>query len=486
MGSQPPTTDRFVKAVGEFVDARGLVAPRQRIVVAVSGGADSVALLAALRELAGQPGREYSLIVAHVNHALRDAADADERFVSDLAERWGLPCVCRRVDVRAAAERSGQGIEQAGRCLRYDVLAQAAREHDSQCVAVGHHADDNVETVLYRVVRGTHIRGLAGIPASRGLGGSDVQIIRPLLAVTRDQVEQYCLRAGLEFCSDHTNADTRFRRNFIRHELLPLLRDRLNPRADEALGRLAQGADEVVSFLDGLARTVLGGAILRDEPRRVTLSRAALDGAPVMRKWVFRSVLERMGAPMRDVGSQRLGDIGRLVDDDGPAAVTLGGGVVARRCGNDEIVIEFADDQPPPSADAIVPLACPGETQLSDGRCVRCRIESIDRDAFEAHRRRPRPGDEMLDADQLRGQLLARPRRSGDVFHPLGAPGRQSVSDFLTNAKASPDARRQALCICDELGIAYLAAFRIDQRVRITDDTRRVLRISVEHPEGTP
>jgi len=476
--------DPFVQAVGEFVDARGLLAPGQRVVIGVSGGADSVALLAALRELAGQAGREYALVVAHVNHTLRADADADERFVAELAERWGLPCVCRRVDVRAAAERSGQGIEQAGRRLRYDVLRQVAQEHKSGRVAIGHHADDNVETVLYRIVRGTHLRGLAGIPASRRLGGSDVHVVRPLLAATRDEVEQYCRRAALEFRSDHTNADTRFRRNFIRHELLPLLRERLNPRADEALGRLAEGAGEVASLLDELAEETLARATLRDEGRRVTLRRAALAGTLVVRKWAFRCILERMGAPMRDVGSKRLGELGRLADDDGPAVVMLGGGVVARRCGTDRIVVEFAEDQPQPLPEATVSLACPGVTHLADGRCVRCRIESFDREAFEARRRERRPGNETLDADQLLGRLVARPRRNGDVFRPLGSPGRQSVSDFLTNAKASPDARRQALCICDELGIVYLAAFRIDQRVGVSDDTTRVLRISIEPPEG--
>jgi tRNA(Ile)-lysidine synthase len=252
--------EAFVREVGAFIDARSLLPPGAAVVVGVSGGADSAALLAVLRRLAAMPARGYRLTAAHLNHALRPDAQADADFVADLARRWGIPCVVGRREVAAEARAAGQGIEQAAREARYEFLTQTAKAAGASHVAVAHHADDNVETILYRVVRGTHLRGLAGISASRGLGDSGIALVRPLLERKRVEIEEFCRAEALAWCADSTNADTSYRRNFIRHDLLPLLRSRLNRRADEALLRLAQAAAGAEDVLSSLARAALAGA----------------------------------------------------------------------------------------------------------------------------------------------------------------------------------------------------------------------------------
>jgi len=453
------------------------------VLVGVSGGADSVALLAVLRELTAA-GRRMRISVAHLDHGLRPEGRSDAAFVRGLARQWDLPVVLERRDVLAEARARAEGIEQAARRVRYAFLTAQAERLGADRVAVGHNADDNVETILYRIVRGTHLRGLSGMPPVRRLRGSKALLIRPLLSAWRDQIESYCRQANLKWCEDATNRDVRYRRNFIRHELFPLLRERLNVRAPEALLRLSRAAGEVEQFLDRLSRGALDRA--REPggpPDEIILRAASLAQEPgVVRSYALRGALEEIGAPMRSIGAERLEEFGAMVVSGEPAAVDVGGGVRLRRDG-DRVLISRVGKRPGSTAVGPIALALPGRTELPDGRQIECRRVPFDRRSFADHRDRPRPGREWLDADQLRGPLICRTRRDGDVFWPLGAPGRQNVGDFLTNAKLPPARRERVRCICDELGIVYLAPLRIDQRVRITERTRDVLQITVEAPE---
>jgi tRNA(Ile)-lysidine synthase len=477
---QSPETDKraardpFVDAVGRFIDDNALITRGERVLVAVSGGADSVALLAALRELAARDGREWSLSVAHLNHGLRDQAGEDEHFVRDLAGGWSLPCIVASRDVATEARRAGTGIEETARALRYHFLAEATGQFGASAVAVGHHADDNVETIVHRLARGTHLRGLAGIAPARMLGES-VRLVRPLLGVGRKDVEDYCRRAGLAWREDHTNARTDFSRNFIRHELLPVMRDRLNPRLDEAVARLAAAAGEAEEYLLAVAAEVIEAA-----SRPAGGGQAALDvetlraQPPIMRRYVLRLALERLGAPQRSLGASHLHDLAELVCRGG--AMSLPGELVARAEGGTLIIGPQPSSEP--SGFATVCLAWPGSAELGGGRRIDCRVEPIDRRRFELHCRGNERGIEMIDADKVRWPLTLRPRRDGDSFRPLGRGGTQTVSDFLTNLKAPADLRARAVCVCDELGIIYLAPLRIDQRVRVDGGTSRVLVIA--------
>ena len=486
-------TGAFLEAVAECIDREGLIPPGAGVVVGVSGGADSVALLASLRELARRPGRRWGLTAAHLNHCLRPDADDDERFVAELAARWDIPFVAERREVAAEASRTGEGIEQTARRLRYDFLLRAAENARAGRVALGHHADDNVETILYRVIRGTHLRGLAGIPVSRPLGRSGVRVVRPLLGIRRCDVEAFCRRNKLTWRTDASNADTSFRRNFIRHELLPLLRRRVSSGADEALLRLGRAAAEAEEYLAARAAEALAEArkIAPDPadapsaPAPVVLDRTRLVGLPpLIQAYAMRIALEQAGLPMREFGADRLEELCELLSPAGPGAVSLPGNWRARRRG-DRIVVEAAADTPT-RPDWTVAIECPGRTALPDGRRVICELEAYDRQSFERHCRERPEGVELLDADCIVGPLVARVWREGDAFRPLGAPGRQTVSDFLTNSKVPPRRRYEVLCVADESGIVCVAPLRIDDRVRVTPATRRLLRVTLACGDHRP
>lgn len=482
--TQAERTRHFVDGVARFVDARRLIEPRAAVVVGVSGGPDSMALLAVLRALSGRGDRAYRLTAAHLDHGLRPGSADDAAFVADLARRWHLPCIVERRQVRADGARDG--LEQAARAARYAFLLDAARQAQAGCVAVGHHLDDHVETVLQRIVRGTHLRGLAGISAARPLAGSQVMLVRPLLGTTRQAVRRFCADAGLEWRQDPTNADTTFSRNFIRHELLPVLRRRLNVRVDEALARLAEAAVEAESCLAEIAEAALAEAGRQADGARLVLDAARLAGRhPAVQGRTMRLALERLGVRLRTMTAERFAELRALLADEAAKAVALPGGVVAARVGR-EVHIALPGAEPAPPPHEAVCVACPGETPLPDGRRIVCTTGPIDRAAFQAHCRSHPPGVEMLDADAIRGGLCCRARRRGDRFHPLGSPGRQSVSDFLTNARLGRADRTAVLCLADEEGIVYLAPLRIDQRARVTPATRRVLRVVIEAPSAGP
>lgn len=484
--------DELLSIVAVAIDRDELISPGGRVVVGVSGGMDSVVLLAALVELAGQAGRGYRLTVAHLNHCLRAGADEDERFVVDLAGRLQLPLRTQSCDVRARARGEGVSTETAARAARYEFLAALAGELGAERVAVAHHADDNVETVLHRILRGTHLRGLAGIPVVRDLGGG-VKLVRPLLACRRDELHAYAQRHSLAWRTDESNADTAYTRNLIRHELLEMLRQRVNPRVDEALLRLVRTARQAEDYLVELGGEALAGALAADgsagpgDVPSLSLDRTSLAAAqPIVRTYAVRAALEKLGVRMRSVGADQLAELAAALADEGPAAVELPGRVRARRHGG-HLVITRGGDR---GAAADAPIAewtalnCPGRTPLADGRVIVAEVGPVDRAAFDAHCSQPTRGVHFLDADRLTGPLTARPRREGDAFRPLGSPGTQSVGDFLTNAKLPRRQRDEVLCVCDDLGIVCVAPLRIDERVKVTSNTDRAVVLRVSRPNN--
>lgn len=257
-------------------------------VVAVSGGADSVALLRSLHAL-GRP-----LVVAHVNHRLRGAdSDADEAYVRDLCTTLGVPCRVKSVDVAAVAD--GENLESTARRIRYEFFTEVAVEIGAAWIATGHTADDQAETVLHRIIRGTGIQGLRGIAASHDY------IVRPLLTATRAAVLAYLSALNQPYREDATNADQRFTRNRIRHELLPLLKT-FNPDVVAALTHIAEHASDAHEVIETVAADALARAERPRAGNTIILDAAALGSSRAVIRAVLRRVWDREGWPLSEMG----------------------------------------------------------------------------------------------------------------------------------------------------------------------------------------
>jgi tRNA(Ile)-lysidine synthase len=305
------------------------------VLLAVSGGADSVAMLRATlaaKDRAGGPGR---LHVAHLNHGIRPAdAAADAAWVENLCRRLRVPVEVGRSDVPALAATVGDGLEAAARQARYDFLRSTAERLGARFVAVAHTADDQVETVLHRLVRGTGLTGLAGMPRVRPLA-PNVSLVRPLLAVRRTEVLRYLAQLGQDYRSDPSNTDPRFTRNRLRHDLLPLVRSAFNADFDRAVLRLAQQADEAQQVIAAIAsRLFCQSASVSADRVQIDCNFLAPEPSLVIRE-VCKLAWTGAGWPLQDMGFDQWQQLAQEVRGREPSGVwTLPGGVRVERRGN--------------------------------------------------------------------------------------------------------------------------------------------------------
>ena len=297
------------------------------VVVGVSGGPDSMALLRGMAS--GQEELGIRITVAHFDHALRDASVEDARWIRALGEELGLPVVVERRDVRKHADQSGRGLEETARDLRYDFLKRVAAESSAEFVAVGHHADDQAETVLHHILRGTGLSGLAGMQITRPLD-SKTTLVRPLLAYSRQQIETYLADIGQRYLTDASNEDSRFTRNRIRNELLPLLETQFNPRVSEALARLSQHAAEAHQIVSALAEQIIGECVREQTSETCTVDCFILAQHPrPLRREVFTRLWQQQAWPRQRMSFQHWDQLAELVDAG--RGFSLPGSIEAKR-----------------------------------------------------------------------------------------------------------------------------------------------------------
>ncbi|MDA1053725.1 MAG: tRNA lysidine(34) synthetase TilS, partial [Planctomycetota bacterium] len=278
------------------------------VVVAVSGGADSVALLRGLASLGGSTGS--TLVAAHFNHRLRPESEADAEFVRDLCKQLPVPCELGVATEDLAAVSTGS-IEAAARDARYEFLTEVARRVGARYVATAHTADDQAETILHRIVRGTGIRGLAGIPASRELVPG-ITLVRPLLEFRRTEIVEYLDELGQPFRSDATNSDERFTRNRIRNALLPVLRDEYNPLVDDSLRRLGVLAGEMNTYVESAACQQLARCVqYSTDAVSIDLNQLA-DAPPLLVRTMLRQIWRTQGWPEREMTFERWHELEQL------------------------------------------------------------------------------------------------------------------------------------------------------------------------------
>jgi len=318
--------DQFTAALAAAVPAGLWSMPA---VVAVSGGADSVGLLLGLLVIAPAEAR-HRLVVAHAEHDLRAVAADDRAFVERLAAELGLAVECRRLLVRTA-EDQGEGVEARARRLRYDFLEDVARSRGARHVVVGHTADDQAETVLHRLLRGTGLHGLAGMRVARELAPG-VSLLRPLLGVPRSVVRDFLTRVGQAWREDESNLDRNYARNFLRHEILARCAAGPYPDASAAITRLASQAATVSVALRAACELILESHASRHADGSVvvrTQGLAAVD--PHLAAELFAALWQREGWPQRDMTARHYASLAALLRDDSPPAIDFPGGIHARR-----------------------------------------------------------------------------------------------------------------------------------------------------------
>jgi tRNA(Ile)-lysidine synthase len=447
----------LVAAVDRALVAPGGRAPLHRLVVALSGGADSVALLDALVAL--RKRRTLELVAAHLDHGLRNESADDARFCEELCQRLGVAIRIGHADVRARAARERRGLEDAARRERYLFLRSVHREEDADAIATAHTRDDQAETLILRLLRGSGRVGLGAMRArTRG-------IVRPLLTVSRLEVLAYLEERGLSWREDPTNADPRHLRNRVRHELLPYLESRFNPRIKETLARTAGILGDEARLLERRSRRLLGRAARRDGAA-IRLDRTVLAAAPpAVARLALRAALTAAGG-RRGIGARHLERLLALASSGSSGrALALPGGRVAH-VRFDEIRVAPRTKAPLPF---VYPLRVPGRVDLPGGLAV---FASAEADAEAGVLRVAVPDG---------AELVMRTRQPGDRVFWHGRES--SLKRMLLDQRIPADERDALPVLAAGRRILWFPGARLDARA---DDRWIGLRLAATlQPAGT-
>jgi len=442
----------------------------EMLLVAVSGGVDSVVLLDVLQHLA--PDYALGLSVAHINHGLRGSASAeDARFVERMAQHRGLPFRYAEVDPTALTAHNGQGLEGAAREVRRSLLQRLAAEAGASKIALGHTANDHAETVLYHLARGAGGAGLSGIPPVA------LPFVRPLIERSRAEVLAHAQEQGLAWREDATNADLQYTRNRIRHRVMPEL-ERINPKAVHAIGRAAgliAELQEVCSHaVDGLWQTV----VLRRDAEQTVLRRGILVGfSPGEQRLLLREALRQTRGNLVGIEQKHIEAVRKLATSE-RAHGDLCLPHLHVRIQNNEI--RLSPHRPESPAAWSVPIGL-GRTSIPPSRLMfELSLASPDEIRWERACDR---WSEFADADRVEFPLHLRTRRDGDRFTPLGLGKVMKLKDFLINERIPHDERDRLPLLCDQEKVIWVVGVRLSDEVRLAADTRRVLTM---HAEDSP
>ncbi|MBA7559425.1 tRNA(Ile)-lysidine synthase [subsurface metagenome] len=467
--------ERLGQRVLGFIQENKLVSSQHCLLVAVSGGPDSVCLLHILVKLREELG--IRLHVAHLNHQLRGAeSEADAHYVADLAHRLDIPASIEQRDVKAFKIQQRISLEEAAREVRYTFLAQVAKSIGANRVAVGHTADDHIETILMHLIRGTGTRGLRGLqPSSRWQSSrSSLTIIRPLLPVSRRETADYCHNHQLMPRIDASNLSLSPLRNRIRHQLLPLL-ESYNPRVAEALLRTARIAGDDLAFMDK-EMDRLWSKIVQKQGNTITLDKeGVLELPPALKRYLLRRAIEDLLGNLKDIESRHIEEIMDALTKPAGKRLSLPGGLIFSieynryLLGSDQAALS-----PFPILATEFPLKLPGETVLPGWRIeatIISREQMPEKDEdFTAYFDRDKTGD----------KLLVRPRQPGDRFQPLGMSQPKKLGQFMIDAKIPSAWRQRIPLICSPQHILWVVGWRIDERVKVTEETKQVLCLKFE------
>ncbi len=495
-------TSGLIQKIAEFCQKNSLLADRDHVVIGVSGGADSLCLLDVLDTL--RPTLGLTLTIAHLNHQLRGAdSQLDEAFVSKLADQRQLPIFVETAAVATQAARRKQSLEEAARQIRYAFLWRVAQKVNANKIAVGHNADDQVETVLMHFLRGAGLAGLRGmlplveitalrlhpadVPASESV--AIPQLIRPLLETWRNEIEAYCQARQLEPRQDFSNQDTTFFRNRLRHELLPLL-ETYNPNIRQTLQRTAKIVTAEAEFLHDHLAQAWQTVVRSESPERIELDLPTWRKLPLaLKRSTLRRAVQTLRRSLRDINFEHVeaalaiveqGEVGARASLPQGLMLTLNYHTFVIAPAN-VLAAPPLPDQPQLRQTQALPLNLAGVTQLP-GTHWQLRIDFLTLEQANLNDlSQLGPWEAYLDAEVIGQQPVLRPRRPGDTFSPLGmGQRRQKVNEFMINKKIPAAWREFIPLLVSREQVWWICGYCPDDRARLRPTTQRVLHLKFE------
>lgn len=455
------------------------------IIVGVSGGADSLALMHGLHVLG------FNLVIAHLDHAIRPESKAEAAYVAKLAGSLGLAFVGEQIDVKSIAEKEHESLEEAARNVRYEFLFAQALKYNAQAVAVAHHADDQVETILMHFLRGAALPGLSGMSFQKviPLWNVFIPIVRPLLGFWREEIDAYIAEIGIAPCNDLSNQDTTFFRNRLRHELIPTL-ETYNPQIRQIIWRMADILNEEDRSLERLCENTWQDYLISTSADLVEIHYYEfLNLGKALKRRILRKAISFIRPDLRDIGFDAIERALTFIEHP-----STSGEIDLAACLNlavvgDVLIVKSWEADLPDWNNPLLPEKTFTQT-LSPGEVVNLRCGW--RIAASLLQNAPENAADLtmdlneneawLDFDRLQMPLLVRRRKKGERWQPLGLDGHsQKISEFMINQKIPTHLRDLWPLVCSEGKIAWVAGIRPSEVYKVTSDTQTILRLFLEH-----
>jgi tRNA(Ile)-lysidine synthase len=452
--------------------------PATKLLVAVSGGADSLALLHVLKTLYPPD----SLVVAHVNHQLRPSADEEANFVRETTASWHIPCHVKKIDVAAWAAAHKQSLEEAGRTVRYQYFAELAEQVGANTVVVAHHADDQAETVLMHVIRGSGLAGLRGmLPISYLQGERSLLLLRPFLHITRTQIEAYCQQHHLQPIVDESNTDTTYFRNRLRHELLPML-ETYNPQIKNRLQYLAAVVAADYELLAGALQEAWTAVCHNQASDMIQLKRTDWLNLPLgLRRGLLRQAVQQLRPSWRDISFTAIEQARHIVEKGHSGAQASLPGDLVLVVGYHFLTItadphHIPTDLPQLPDNTPIRFPIPGQVQLANNWTLTASLLSpVDLAEIEANRN---PWLTYLAVNDIDEPWLIRPRAAGERLRPLGMAGHTiKLKKLMINRKIPAYLRDRWPLVVQRDQLLWVVGHHQDERGRVTENAGYVVQL---------
>ena len=475
------------KQVAGVIREYDLFSANDRVLIGVSGGPDSVALLSLIHNTSRTNPPYSEIFIAHLNHSIRGReSDEDEQFVTTLAEKYGVPLITEKRDIVEIARERKISLEEAARDERYKFFESAAEKMGANVIAVGHNADDNAETVLHRIIRGTGITGVSGIRPKRKLTPvSTISLVRPLLFTWRKDIIAYLKDENLSYRIDSTNIEKDKLRNRIRLELIPHLEENYNAKIKKSLAVLGETALQNSDYLEVKAKALFEDVLIN---REASLETIALDinrlkeSPQILQQMIIKEAIIRLDIPLKKLSNRNYKDILNIVNSGKTSAINVVKEYLNVRREENELHLSknrYCAEETPVISE--MEIKVPGETELVDMNCrVKTEIREIKNGFLEEFKQNKTNYEEAVDFDKVSMPLTVRTRKPGDRFQPLGSRGAKKIKDFFIDNKVSVMERDTVPIVTMNGEPIWIVGFRIDDRIRVSEETTNLLVMKFE------
>ncbi len=451
----------MIEKVLKTIKDKNLIEENDHVIVGVSGGPDSISVLHILNELKKELNIE--LTVVHINHCLRGKlADDDEAYTKDFCEKLNIPCYTFKKNIKKLSKKSTKSEEEIGREERYKAFREIKKKVKANKIAVAQNLNDQGETVLFRLIRGSGLDGLAAINYKRD------DIIRPLLDITRSEIEEYCQANDLKPRTDHTNNEAIYTRNKIRLELLPYIKEHFNGNIEQTLWQTAKVLNEDKQFIQDYMSQYDQDIIVSNQ--MATIKKEIFDSMHIaIQKRMILYIADKIDQ-RKDIGAIHITNVINLINEDNTSkGIDLPNGLRIR-IGYDDIIFENTQAQ---NEEELFVYTLPIEetTEIPEIN-AKIHLRIVEKGIHEI----PNRNDiKMFNYDLIDKKLLVRTRREGDLFQPIGMKGTKKLKNFLIDEKIPKEKRAQIPLLCSGKDIIWVVGYRMSEKYKVTIETKKIL-----------